>query len=137
MKKNTVIFTLACLLFIFTFSSETHAHTADVVTAYTGETIGHGSYLFPNEQYETVAVHQEYTSTDPIFSFGSEIITENPLHLNGYGNNSTFMVTDTGDLNRDRGYYWFDVYFGTSTSTNIDNAEEFGQKNKNIVYSVF
>ncbi|MCM3742426.1 hypothetical protein M3210_19725 [Oceanobacillus luteolus] len=137
MKKNIVIFTLACFLFVFTFSSTTHAYTAGEVTAYTGGTIGHGSYLFPNKQYQTVAVHQKSkTNKDPIFPFGSEIVTSKPLYLNGYGNKSLFMVTDTGDLDRKRDYYWFDVYFGTSNSTNVKNAIEFGTK-YNIVYSVF
>ncbi len=66
----------------------------------------------------------------------SEIITEKPLYLNGHGNRSIFQVTDTGDLNRKRPYYWFDIYFGTSTTTNINNAKTFGTK-YNIDYSVF
>src|SRR5690606_7304259 len=113
-----------------------HAYIAGEVTAYTGSTIGHGSTVYPNRQYQTVAVHQKKWSSQPIFPFGREIITSKPLYLNGHGNRSLFRVTDTGDLTHYRDYYWFDVYFGTKTTTNNRNANNFGTK-YNISYSVY
>ena len=131
------ILTLACFLLIFPFSSETHAdYTADVVTAYTGNSIGQGGELYKNKQYKTVAVHQKSkTNKDPIYNFGTLLVTKKALYLDGYGNKYLFEVTDTGDLNRKRGLYWFDVYYGTSTTINKYNATKFGEKNKNVVYS--
>lgn len=156
MKKNTVISILTCFIFIFTFSLKTQAietqdndtpdfetqalseHIAGVVTGYTGSTIGHGGASYPNEQYMTVAVHQKSTSNhDPIFPFGSTILTKNALYVEGYGNKTIFKVTDTGDLNRKRDLYWFDVYFGLKNATNDKNANEFGEKNKNIAYTAY
>lgn len=141
MKKNAVISILTCLILIVTFSSETQAsseHVAGVVTAYTGNTIGHGGSAYPNKQYDTVAVHQKSaTNTDPIFVFGTTILTKDVLYLDGYGNATIFKVTDTGDVKRERPLYWFDVYFGTSTSTNIKNARNFGDKNKNVAYTAY
>ena len=151
MKKNVVISILSCFVFIFALSSETHAaeqtdaevnaiteHVAGVVTAYTGSTVGHGAPAYPNEQYKTVAVHQKSsTNSNPIFPFGSKILIKDKLYLEGYGNAFLFTVTDTGDLNRKRDLYWFDVYFGLKNATNDTNANEFGEKNKKIAYTAY
>lgn len=151
MKKNTFISILTCFIFIFTFSLKTQAnetqdietqaateHTAGVVTGYTGARLGHGGENYPNEQYMTVAVHQKsLTNHDPIFPFGTTILTKNALPVEGYGNKTIFKVTDTGDLNRVRDLYWFDVYFGLKNTTNDANANLFGVKNKNIAYTAY
>ncbi|MFJ7407101.1 MULTISPECIES: hypothetical protein [unclassified Lysinibacillus] len=162
MKKiYTFISILTCFIFIFTFLPKTHAaetqdvetqdieaqdvetkaateHTAGVVTGYTGSTIGHGGTKYPNEQYNTVAIHQKSTNNhDPIFNFGTTILTKNALYVPGYGNKTIFKVTDTGDLDRKRDLYWFDVYFGLTNTTNTNNAKLFGVSNTNIAYTAY
>lgn len=136
MKKNIVVTILASFLFIFSFLPDTHAatYTAGVVTAYTGAKYGHGSTLFPNEAYKTVAVHKK-SNNQPIFNFGTNIVTQKALYLDGYGNQKIFEVTDTDGSKRKSDKYWFDVYFGTTTTKNHNNAVKFGEKNKNVTYS--
>lgn len=94
--------------------------------------------MYPNKQYDTVAVHQKSaTNHDPIFVFGTTILLKDYLYLPDYGNAVIFKVTDTGDLDRKRDLYWFDVYFGTSTAFNINSAKIFGDKNKNVGYTAY
>jgi len=124
----------AILMSLFVPQTLATTHVYQDVTAYTGSTTGHGGTLFPNESYSTVAVHQESDSS-PIYPFGTLIQTEDPLYLDGYGTRSTFNVTDTGDLLEVRSPNWIDIYFGASTSTNINNAQEFGEQK--VTYTVY
>src|SRR5699024_8624437 len=87
-------------------------HAYQDVTAYVGGTYGHGRTQYPNEAHLTVAVHQKsYTDSSPMYPFGTDILTTTPLYLPGYGEKSTFTITDTGDLFRYRSTYWIDIYF--------------------------
>jgi hypothetical protein len=95
--------------------------------------------MFPNKQYQTVAIHQKSSlNHDPIYSFGTIIQTKSALNLPGYGTRSNFTITDTGDLTGIWSRYWFDVYFGTKNTTNDNSAKQFGtNKNVPVTYTVY
>lgn len=132
-KLLSVTILIAIIMFGFNLESQTQAATTHIfqdVTAYVGSTNGHGGAVYPNKAYSTVAVHQKsYTNSAPILDFGTMIITDTSLSLPGYGPRSIFNVTDTGDLNRRWSTYWIDIYFGTNTTTNWNNAVQFGLQN--------
>ncbi|GGP08883.1 hypothetical protein [Oceanobacillus neutriphilus] len=138
MKKMfyTIIFSTILISSIFTPEAQAATtHASQDVTAYTGSTNGSGGMLFPNKAYSTVAVHPKKNSSTPIYPYGTQIKTKSPLSLNGYGSKSTFTISDTGDILYKRSTYWFDVYFGTSTTTNKNNAKKFGEKK--VTYTVY
>ncbi|WP_217588219.1 hypothetical protein [Lentibacillus saliphilus] len=141
MKK--VFFAISIILLnIVLFAGPTMAATTHYnqdVTAYVGKREGHGGMLFPNEQYETVAIHQKSSSDrNPIYKFGTTLRTHSALNLPGYGTKSVFTITDTGDLFGIHSRYWFDVYFGTDTTTNRKNANTFGTNNNiPVTYTVY
>ncbi|WJQ79476.1 hypothetical protein [Brevibacillus brevis] len=103
------------------------------VTAYTaisGAKTYHGTTPTP---YLTAAVHPNTcgrATSGTLLPYGTNIITSSPLYLPGKGNVEQFYVEDMGDVRCDRGFTrnWFDIYFGTSTTTNINNAKQFGKQ---------
>lgn len=140
MRAKAIIFSLLSLMLMFGFVPTSYASKTQSVyynqsvTAYvapSGAKTYHGT---TPRAYVTAAVHPKscwnpYSGT--IFPKGTIIHTTQPLNLPGYGQKSTFVVEDMGDVNCNRGLtqYWFDIYFGINTPTNYNHAIQFGLQN--------
>ncbi|WP_315074018.1 RICIN domain-containing protein [uncultured Clostridium sp.] len=113
-------------------------YTNQDVTAYTSPVGGITSSGVPPTPYQTCAVHPADRSNPlsaPVFPFGSIITTSTPLNLPGYGNKSTFVVQDKGDLAFQKSQYWVDIFFDYENNPNaVPNAINFGTKK--ISYTV-
>ena len=110
------------------YAATAHHHQGQDVTAYTGSITGHGAtYGWYNQQYKTVAVHK-YSNNNPYIPFGTPIITDTSLYLNGSGYyRNSFTVTDTG-VETSVSPYWLDIYYGNKAWTNDFRAKIFGKK---------
>lgn len=93
--------------------------------------------------YSTAAVHPAtcgQVSSGTKYPYGAIITTTTPIGTPG-GDKSTFVVEDMGDVNCTRKINnknftsgWFDIYFGTNTLVNVQNALNFGHET--VSYSV-
>ncbi|GKU26503.1 RICIN domain-containing protein [Clostridium folliculivorans] len=113
-------------------------YTNQDFTAYTSPVGGITASGVSPTPYTTCAVHPSDRSnaySAPIFPFGSIITTSSPLYLPGYGNKSSFVVQDKGDLAFQKSQYWIDIFFDYENNPNaIPNAQNFG--NQKISYSI-
>lgn len=137
MWGRMIIKTMLAFSLVFAFIPTSFAATTNSiyynqsVTAYVAPSGAKTYYGTTPRAYVTAAVHPKscwnpYSGT--IFPKGTIIHTTQPLYLPGYGQKSVFVVEDMGDVNCNRGLstYWFDIYFGVNTSTNYQNAIQFG-----------
>ncbi|GFZ34022.1 hypothetical protein CSC2_45480 [Clostridium zeae] len=113
-------------------------YTNQDFTAYTSPVGGITASGVSPTPYVTCAVHPSDRfngNSAPIFPFGSIITTANSIYLPGYGNKSTFIVQDKGDLNFAKSQYWVDIFFGFENNPNtVPNAINFG--NQTFSYTV-
>lgn len=72
--------------------------------------------------------------TAPIIPFGTTIHYLNKTVNIGGKNYSSFVVNDTGDLQRRKSLYWTDLYFGANTSANYSAALNYGNQKVNIYW---
>jgi Ricin-type beta-trefoil lectin domain. len=119
-------------------SNNGQSYTNQDFTAYTSPVGGITSSGVSPTPYTTCAVHPSDRSnaySAPVFPFGSIITTTSPVYLPGYGNKSTFVVQDKGDLAFQKSQYWVDIFFDYENNPNaIPNAQNFG--NQKISYTV-
>lgn len=119
-------------------SATTQSYTNQDFTAYTCPVGGLTASGVSPTPYTTCAVHPSSKTNPysaPIFPFGAIVTTSSPLYLPGYGNKSTFVVQDKGDLAFQKSLYWVDIFFDYENNPNaITNAINFG--NKKVNYSV-
>jgi hypothetical protein len=107
-------------------------------TAYTSPIGGLTASGVSPTPYTTAAVHpsvQSNPNSAPIFPFGAIITTNSPLYLPGYGNKSSFIVQDKGDLTFQKSQYWVDIFFDYENNPQaVPNAINFG--NQKVSYTV-
>ena len=119
-------------------SNNGQTYTNQDATAYTSPVGGITSSGVSPTPYTTCAVHPSDRTnafSAPVFPFGSIITTTSPLYLPGYGNKSTFVVQDKGDLAFQKSQYWVDIFFDYENNPSaIPNAQNFG--NQKISYTV-
>ncbi|WP_238881912.1 RICIN domain-containing protein [Clostridium sp. YIM B02551] len=119
-------------------SNNGQTYTNQDITAYTSPVGGITSSGVSPTPYTTCAVHPSDRAnaySAPVFPFGSIVTTTSPLYLPGYGNKSTFIVQDKGDLAFQKSQYWVDIFFDYENNPNaVPNAISFG--NQKISYTV-
>lgn len=143
--KKFMIFILAQLIVLISYNNFAFAETTyynQDVTAYvaaSGALTYHGT---TPTKYHTIAVHPSTfgnPSSGTIFPYGTIIYVPDGFSLPGYTfpTKHTFKVEDMGDVNNAKGLskYWFDIYFGTNTTENTNNAVSFGKKT--ITYIIY
>lgn len=113
-------------------------YTSQDFTAYTSPVGGLTASGISPIPYTSAAVHPSDRTNPysaPVFPFGSIITTTSPLYLPGYGNKSTFVVHDKGDLAFQKSQYWVDIFFDFENNPNaVPNAINFG--NQKVSYTV-